>query len=180
MTLNAQLSKMSMSATPSYGLGRSSLMCLFFHLLRRPPLPLEELLDNELFELLDVELLNELLELDELLELLKLLELDDEPPFFFLCFWDFFDFFFDFLDFFDFFVDCAGSWCHEARWCHQRHLSRLFPRYQGGRYYLFRLFNQYQGRRNDYWSGRLLLGARLFPFLPLNFLGVIFLLSSFC
>src|ERR1700743_3712163 len=102
MTLNAQLSKTSMSATPSYGLGRSSLMCLFFHLLRRPPLPLEELLDNELLELLDVELL----ELDELLELL---ELDDEPPFFFLCFRDFFDFFFDFLDFFDFFVNCAGT-----------------------------------------------------------------------
>ena len=99
-----------MLATPSYGLGRSSLMCLFFHLLRCPPLPLEELLDNELLELLDVKLLDKLLELDEPLELLELLESDDKPLFFFLCFRDFFDFFFGFLDFFNFFVNCAGTW----------------------------------------------------------------------
>ena len=85
------------------------MICLFFHLLHHPPLPLEELLDDKLLELLDVKLLDKLLELDELLKLLKLLKLDDEPPFFFLCFQDFFDFFFDFLDFFDFFVDCAGT-----------------------------------------------------------------------
>ena len=58
-------------------------MCLFFHLLCCPPLPLGELLDNKLLKLLEVKLLDELLELDEeLLELLKL----DVKLLFFLCF----------------------------------------------------------------------------------------------
>ena len=50
-----------------------------------PPLPLEELLNNELLELLDVKPLDKLLKLDELLKLLELLKLDDKPLFF-LCF----------------------------------------------------------------------------------------------
>ena len=76
-------------------------MCLFFHLLHRLPLLLEELLDNELLKLLDVKLLDELLELDELLKLLELLEPDDKPLLF-LCFQDSFDLFFNFC------VDCTG------------------------------------------------------------------------
>ena len=73
-----------------------------------------------------------------------------------------------------------GSWCHEAGWCHWRHLSRLPTRYRGWWNDLFWLFNWHWGRCDDYWSGRSFQGAGPFPFLPFTFLDLFFLLSSFC